>query len=377
MTAESPRETAMDPRSLCTSCLEPAAGPVCPLCGWRRGSPAASPLYLPPGMVLHSGADTYLMGRVLGHGGFGITYLGYDPNLRKKVAIKEYFPSGLAVREGRVPAVRAVSGQAKLDYESGLERFLDEGRTVRKLRHHVNIVRVENLFPANGTAYLVMEYLDGVTLLDYLKRKGGRIDWETLMRVMMPVLDALREVHANSFLHRDISPDNIYLLRSGVVKVIDFGAARQAGQPVSAIVKGGYTPLEQYQEHGSHGPWTDIYAAAATMYRALTGETPPPATSRAQRDTLRRPRELGVAIGHLHEDALMQALRVDGRHRFQTVAAFQNALRVKSTAAPAPVARAAAPDPAPKTPKWALPLAVAAMIAILLGWLESLDYIRF
>jgi hypothetical protein len=113
------------------------------------------------------------------------------------------------------------------------------------------------------------------------------------------------------------------------------------------------------------------------MYRALTGETPPPATSRAQRDTLRRPRELGVAIGHLHEDALMQALRVDGRHRFQTVAAFQNALRVKSTAAPAPVARAAAPGPAPKTPKWALPLAVAAMIAILLGWLESLDYIRF
>jgi len=368
MTALEPvPEHTVDPRTLCTNCIEPSTGPYCPKCGWRRGDRASSPIYLPPGSILHSGQDQYLVGKVLGHGGFGITYLGYDPNLRKKVAIKEYFPSGVAIRDGSVATVRPLSKGVQPHYASGLERFLEEARTVRKLRNHVNIVRVENLFPANGTAYLVMEHLDGVTFLDYLKKRGGKTDWATLMRVMMPVLDALREVHHHAFLHRDISPDNIYLLRSGIVKVIDFGAARQslghASKNVSAVFKGGYTPPEQYQERGHQGPWTDIYAAAATMYRALTGVMPPSAPDRMLGTALKAPRDLGASMEPVHEQALMQALRVEAPRRFQTVGAFQNALRVEAKSAagtPAVSATAAASG----VPKWALPAAVAAILVL-------------
>lgn len=372
----------------CMGCMEPLGGATqCPACGYEVGTTPESPLYLLPGTVLK---QQYVVGRVLGHGGFGITYIGFDMLLDAKVAIKEYFPQGVAIRTGSDPTVIPYSGNAKVHYDWGLDRFLDEARIVRKFKDHPNIVSVENFFPENGTAYMVLEFLDGITFLKFIERRGGRVDWATTLRIMTPVMDALREVHAHSFLHRDISPDNIYLLRNGMVKVIDFGAARQAlgqaSQNMSMIFKGGYTPPEQYQERGKQGPWTDVYATASTFYRALTGKMPPAAPDRQAGVELDPPSQRGADIPPKSERILLVALDLDSEKRFQNMGAFQAALTgvVKpppggapsQTPTPVPGPHAAPPyvpqpQPIPKGkqpwPKWMIPLAGAVGLLLLVA----------
>ena len=246
----------MNPDELCMGCLEERGGEkVCPHCQWEEGTPIASPLYLSPRTVLE---DQYLLGRVLGHGGFGITYLAWDLRLHRRLAIKEYMPQGIA---GRAPGNLNVSIYTnEEDYQWGLERFLDEARVVAKFADHPNVMSIINHFTGNDTAYIVAEYLDGSTLLEYTEQQGGTIPYETATRILMPVMDALREVHKSGILHRDISPDNICITRSGLVKLLDFGAARQAlGQKsknLSVILKEGYAPEEQYRTKGDQGPWT-------------------------------------------------------------------------------------------------------------------------
>jgi serine/threonine protein kinase len=331
--------------------------PECPTCGRPFDLPPRSPLQLKPRTLLH---EQYLIGRALGDGGFGITYLSWDLGLESRLAIKEYMPNGVAGRSGGESKVIPYTEQTKQEFEWGLDRFLEEARTLKKFSTHPGIVAVDTVFKDNGTAYLVMEFLDGVTFEEFLNRRGGRITFETAMRVVLPSMDALAAVHAEGILHRDISPDNIYLTRSGKVKLIDFGAARNAlGQKsrnLSIILKEGYAPEEQYRASGIQGPWTDVYAMAATLYHAVTGKIPQPALDRQAQDKLLWPSQLQIQIEPRIEAALMKALSIKASYRFPSMEDFKASLTggvtsyapVAMPVAPAAVPlEAAAPPPAP------------------------------
>ncbi|MZP29827.1 protein kinase [Heliobacterium undosum] len=300
---------------------------ACPACGYLVGASPESPLYLQPGTMLN---ERYQIGQVLGHGGFGITYIGYDNTLNTRVAVKEYLPRDLATRATGRFQVTAYTGELTGFFEYGLNKFLDEARALAQFSDHPCIVSVQDFFMANGTAYLVMRYLDGVTFKEYLAQQGGSIPVDTAIKIMNPVMDALREVHGADLLHRDISPDNIFITTTRQVKVLDFGAARSAlgahSRSLSVVLKPGYSPEEQYRSKGNQGPWTDVYAVAATLYRAITGVLPPEALDRANQDTLLRPAHFQPAISPQIEAALLKALAVRVTDRFQTMKEFQDAL---------------------------------------------------
>ncbi len=238
---------------------------------------------LPKGVRLNQ----YELMNTLGAGGFGITYQARDTSLDTMVAIKEYMPGDLAVRQEN-SVVTAKSTTSKGDFDWGLSRFLEEARVLAKFRHP-NIVRVNQIFEANNTAYLVMEYAKGESLGDLLRRQAT-LSAQRTKEILFPILDGLKRVHALGFLHRDIKPDNIILRDEGGAVLIDFGAARQAtetkSRAITSIVSEGYAPLEQYDPKGNQGPWTDIYALGAVAYKCLTGEKPPAAASRVRSDPL-------------------------------------------------------------------------------------------
>lgn len=315
--------------NLCYGCMQEMQNEetICPLCGYSNEAQAESPLYLKPGTLLE---QKYLVGRVLGQGGFGITYLAYDTNLNIKLAIKEYFPQDLASRAFGQTQVSAYTGNLGSQYEYGLEKFLQEARTLAQFEEHPNIVSVRDFFKANGTAYFVMSYVEGITLKEYLANSGGKLPADKVRSIMLPVMDALREVHTVNVLHRDVSPDNIFINLKGQVILIDFGAARQAigekGHSLSIILKPGYAPEEQYRSKGVQGPWTDIYAVAATCYHLLVGQQPPEALERMVQDDIALPSETGVEISENEENALMKALSVKASDRYQTIADFQAGL---------------------------------------------------
>jgi serine/threonine protein kinase len=350
---------------------------VCPLCGWNPDAGAASVLHLHPGTILH---NCYLVGRVLGQGGFGITYIGWDTQLHRKIAVKEYFPQVIASRQPRSSTVVPSTAGAQADFDYGLRSFMSEGRIVARFSDHPCIVSVLNLFEENRTGYLVMVYLDGITLAQSIARAGGKLPYETARDVMMRVMDGLREVHSQGLLHRDISPDNIYLTRQGLVKILDFGAARfEAGersQSLSVVLKEGYAPEEQYRRSGNQGPWTDVYATAATLYRAITGITPPPALDRRHTDSLESPSQLGVAMPPRAEAALLRALAVSAGDRFQSVEAFQAALGTQGGPPPPPPPPPVPPPYPPPLPpplprssnaKWIVGIILALLIVGLIG----------
>ena len=235
---------------------------------------------LPPGFRLGS----YRVVRVLGAGGFGVTYLCEHGGLGVTVAVKEYLPNDIAVRSG--DAVAPKSAADREGYQWGLSRFLDEARTLARFEHR-NVVRVRDYFEANGTAYIVMDYEDGEPLDRVLERKGTLTEAQ-IKRVLLPIVAGLRQVHAAGFLHRDVKPANIFIRRSDESPVLlDFGSARQAlssrSRSVTAIASAGYSPPEQYESDGEQGPWTDIYALSALCYRAITGMAPVEATRRQSR----------------------------------------------------------------------------------------------
>jgi tRNA A-37 threonylcarbamoyl transferase component Bud32 len=315
----------LDIITLCLGCMEEKSdSKICPRCGYAKGAAPESSLHLPPGTVLQG---KYLLGYALGQGGFGITYLAWDNNLKLKLAIKEYLPQQLAYRTDANTVVKIYRTSLAKEFSYGREKFMEEAQTLARFNEHPNIVTVRDYFEANNTAYLVMNYHEGVTLQSYLESKGGRIPVDQTLSIFMPVLDALKEVHAAGILHRDISPDNLLIDKTGRVILIDFGAARQAmgekSKSLSVIMKAGYSPPEQYQSRGNQGPWTDIYAVAATMYRALTGHTPLEAIDRMAEDDLIVPSKLGVVIEPKQEEALLKALEVKAKDRYQTVEQFQ------------------------------------------------------
>lgn len=393
-------------QSLCLGCMEETAQDPCLRCGHQRSATPDSPFYLNPGTLLQ---NQFLIGRVLGAGGFGITYIGYDLNLARKVAIKEYFPSGVAVRVTGMPEVFPHAAKLKADYQWGLERFLDEARIVARFHHMRNIIWVQNYFPANGTAYMVMEFLDGEDLEKILQRLG-KLPMAAVKQVITPVLQALKTVHADGLMHRDISPDNIYVTEGGeLIKLIDFGAARfslsQQSKNLSVILKPGYAPPEQYESKGNQGPWTDVYACAATIYRALTNIVPPPSYDRLSSDELIAPSQLGSDIHPMQERTLLRALSLRPAERPQSIAEFEDelfgnihAVAVLSTVPapappepapipptpippapippapipPAPIGAPFPPPPKPGIPKWLLASAVAVLLLVIAAiWLKS------
>jgi serine/threonine protein kinase len=328
-----------------------SAADLCPACNWREGTPCASISQLPPRTVING---AYLLGRVVGEGGFGITYIGWDVANRRKVAVKEYFPRTAATRMTGSGHVTALSQHSAEDYEYGLKRFSEESRVLTMFRDHPCIVSFLDFQSANGTAYLVMEFLEGKTLAAYLREKSGRIAPDAAFNVTVRILDGLREVHHNGLLHRDISPDNIFLTSTNGVKLLDFGAARFAlgerSQNLSIILKPGYAPPEQYLRRGRQGPQTDLYATAATLYRAITGQVPPEALERQAKDTLQPPTRLGVTLEPHAERAILRALSLEMGDRFKTAQEFQEALRVPGIAPLPEVKEPRLPHRAVKTP---------------------------
>jgi TPR repeat protein/serine/threonine protein kinase len=288
-------------------------------------------MYLPSGTELN---NRYKILRILGHGGFGITYAAIDNILNVQVAVKEYFPSQFATRAEGQTRVDVLTGERQGYYEHGLKKYLEEAQAIAQFSHHVNIVSARDYFEANHTAYMVMEYIEGVTLKAYLEQRHDRIPFEEAREIMLPVMSALGEVHLAGMLHRDISPDNIYLTTTRQVKVLDFGAARyyagEHSRSLSVILKPGYAPEEQYRSSGKQGAWTDVYATGATFYRLITGKTPPEALDRKEEDTLEPPSKLGIFIPAKAEEAILKSLAINAGQRFQNIAEFQAALADKT-----------------------------------------------
>ena len=268
----------------------------------------------------------YTIEGVLGQGGFGITYLGIDELHEKKVAIKEFFPQGIVTRNIEYQDTVTVTFVGEKDnYEKGKERFLKEARTMAKFSKDEGIVKALDFFEINNTAYIVMEYLEGITLKQYL-RENQRIAPEDLIELLVPLIESLDEIHSQGMIHRDISPDNIMVLPDGRIKLMDFGAARDytefGEKSLSIVLKPGYAPPEQYQTHGIQGPWTDIYALCATMYKCITGENPPDAIERVMDDSLKKISEFGIVIPPQEEAAIIKGMSVSAKDRYQNIKDF-------------------------------------------------------
>ena len=311
----------------CPYCMSPVQpGSPCPACGrnWERYQPASH--HLPPGSLLQ---DRYQLGRALGEGGFGITYLGWDTVLKRKVAVKEYFPTFLVSREVSLTLdVTCHTSGNQPTYEKGREQFLREAKTMAKLDSIPEIVQVLDHFPEHNTAYIVMEFLEGRTLKEVVAQTGP-IPTQTMLALLEPVLRAMEAMHHAGVIHRDISPDNLMELKDGTVKLMDFGCARdfQSGLTETITLKHGFAPREQYSGR-DQGPWTDVYAMCATVYYCLTGKVPPRATLRGEeeQDPLIPPRQLGSDLTLEQEWALLRGLASKVENRWHSAADLYAAL---------------------------------------------------
>ena len=282
---------------------------------------------LKPGVILK---ERYKIEEVIGAGGFGITYRAWDPLLQSYVAIKEYYPSGIATRSADSSKVCVPVGQEHREYHRGRIRFLKEAQDVARFQSEPNIVSIYDYLEENDTAYMVMEYLHGCTLKQYIREHGGRLDTDHILHICLSVLDALAIVHKAGMIHRDISPENIFICEDLTVKLIDFGAAKQVyldgEQTMSVVLKPGYAPPEQYAKKDKQGPWTDIYALGATLYFAATGEKPEESFGRVLEDTIKPVCEVNPEIPRAMSQVIMRAMSVKIEDRYQTVEAMREAL---------------------------------------------------
>lgn len=268
----------------------------------------------------------YVIQEVLGQGGFGITYLGIDKLYGNKVAIKEYYPQKIAMRKAQYEDVVTVTSiEEKNNYDKGKKRFLDEAQVMARFNKNEGIVKILDFFEANNTAYIVMEYLEGITLKQYLG-KYGVLQFRNLIEMMLSLLEALIEIHSQGLIHRDISPDNIMVQHNGKLKLMDFGAARDytesGNKSLTVILKPGYAPPEQYQTHGVQGPWTDIYALCATIYKCLTGITPPDAIARVMDDKFKEPDQLDGKLSPDIKKILWKGMNIFPEERYQDIVEF-------------------------------------------------------
>ena len=321
--------------SYCPYCMSPIQpGQPCPSCGLTEGTYTPAAHHLPPGTVL---GGRYLVGRVLGEGGFGITYIGCDLRLELRVAIKEYYPVDRVSRaSARSLSVEKHSGSLGDSFESGRDRFIQEARVMARMDRMPQIVGVRDFFQENNTAYIVMEYVDGTTFKELVDQRGGKLPAGELLPMVEPLFSALSAMHALDLIHRDISPDNLMLDKGGV-RLLDFGCAREAAQgknSMTVVLKHGYSPIEQYQHKGGQGPWTDVYSLAATLYYCLTGKTPPQSLDRICDEELIPPRQLGADLTPAQERAILRGMGLRRSQRYATVEEFHAALYGQAAAPP-------------------------------------------
>lgn len=329
---------------ICFGCFEQYddSFDICPHCGYAEGTEPELATYMRPGAILN---ERYVIGRALGHGGFSVTYLAWDALLLHKVAIKEYLPSEYATRRPGESRLTIFSGKEGEYFQFGKEKFLDEAKRLSAFQNEAGIVHVYDCFSANETAYLVMEYLDGITLSEYLKKEAavspqGRIAPEEAISMLTPVMLSLQRVHDSGMIHRDIAPDNIMLLKDGGVRLIDFGAARHAvhdcGKSMTVIIKDGYSPEEQYNSHSVQGPAADVYALSATLYQMITGITPPGAIERGEylqkhkHDMLPPPSKFNKAVTKTQDTAILNGMALHTQDRTQSVAELYEELTAQT-----------------------------------------------
>ena len=315
----------------CYGCMNLTDQTICPICGWPEGGNNEAH-QLPVGTILR---EQYLVGKVLGQGGFGITYLGWDLDLERPIAIKEFYPCTIVNRDvSHGISVQLYTANMESQYAASRERFLREAKALAKLTEVPEIVGIFNCFQGNNTAYIIMEYVKGTTLAQYVRMRGGRLGMDETLRILKPVMHALDTVHKAGLVHRDISPDNIILHPMGGAKILDFGAVRSVENPdvekdltksTEAIVKQGFAPMEQYRNRGGIGPWTDEYALCGTIYYCLTGRIPPDALSRSMGEA-----EINwEGIPGLTEtqcSALRKGMELISRNRYPTIGELSKAL---------------------------------------------------
>lgn len=318
---------------LCMNCFS-VKGPyeVCRYCGYVEGTPPEQPHYLRPGTVLKG---HFIVGTAIGVGGFGITYKCYDATLGVIVAIKEFFPVGLVNRSPGEMKVGLLSGEKEKQYKNQIKRFLMEAQSIAQFGKANDIVNVFDYFEENNTAYIVMEYIDGVLLKDYLEKQGA-LSPDIAMTIIEPVVEALKKIHASGIIHRDISPDNIFIAGEDSVKVFDFGAAilndESGVKEGEKVIKVGYSAPEQYRDSAGQGYFTDIYSIGAILYQMITGQKPIESTEREYKDELKSPLELGFDIEPNLDRAIMEALAVQPALRFQGIQQFDDAINGKRKA---------------------------------------------
>lgn len=299
---------------------------VCPHCGYVEDTKAEQVYQLAPGTILR---ERYIMGTSIGFGGFGITYKAFDTALSVVVAVKEFYPAGLVNRGEGETKVGIFSGDKEEEFKRQLARFLEEARNMAFFSKESDIVNVYDYFEENQTAYIIMEYVDAPLLKTRLK-EDGKLPEEEASRYMLAILDALSKIHQQGIIHKDISPDNIFLTGPESVKIFDFGAAKfketETERTEVVVVKAGYTPPEQYRSNDVQGPFMDIYAAGAVFYEMVTGEKPMDAPDRAVEDELKKPSEYGFAITDRTERVILKALALRPELRFQTAEQFKRAM---------------------------------------------------
>ena len=322
----------------CFGCMEQISGYPCPHCGYGPGS-ETSTYALQPGMILKG---RYLVGKVLGQGGFGITYIGIDLQLQRKLAIKEYFPSTYACRKDKTGRVEWYSNATAQEMrQAGQEMVLKEARKMGKVSHIVEIVHVYDMFQENDTAYICMDFIKGITLMEHLQARGP-LSWEEAKRIFLPAMAAMEEVHQAGLVHRDISPDNIMLRSAGGIRILDMGAAKDlnvnSGKSSMQVAKSGFSPPEQYMQNGSSGSWTDVYAMAATLYFALTGKLPLPAMDRMnpEGDALDWDHPQLLALPKNVQKAMKRAMELRIIDRIQTMEEFSRRLQAEPAPKPVP-----------------------------------------
>ena len=349
---------------------------ICPFCGYAENSDPEEANQLRPGTILH---NKYVVGKAIGHGGFGVTYLGFDAELERKVAIKEYMPNEFSNRIPGNNQVIVYEGDKREQFDSGLMKFTEEARRLAMFQDKEGIVQIYDCFLENNTAYLVMEYLDGITVKEKIKR-DGKMGLEEALGIIMPILRSLKEVNAAGILHRDIAPDNIMLTSAGEAKLIDFGASRFAttghSRSLTVLIKQGFAPVEQYNSRGDQGTWTDVYGLAATFYFLLTGKTPQDAMERKAHDVLKPPSKEGADVKRNMDVAIMNAMNVGIEYRTKTMEDFEKELLSIDE-----VARVVEPEHREdlgKMPKWIkVMLASAAVLIVIFGTLLATGVINF
>lgn len=299
---------------------------VCPLCGYIKDTLPETSVHLKPGSVL---SERYIIGRVLGYGDYGVTYIGWDAKLEQKVAIKEYLPCEFSTRVSGQNKASVISGSGGEQFIAGLNRFIDKAKKLSQFQKEDGIVRVFDCIAENDTAYIIMEYLDGESVSDRLKRESIIPDRESIS-LLKPVINALSEIHDSGMIHGNISPDNIVITTDGRVKLIGFGDTHPSSvtqNSISSSIIPGYSAPEQYVG-GTQGPYTDVYSLGATMYKMLTGTTPPEASERQayigrkKRDPLVGLRKIKPTISPVTEAAVLNALNLHAEDRTPTAQDF-------------------------------------------------------